>query len=201
MGTVTGLTADRMEAIEAASVVSGAVDGGTGHLILTKHDGSTVDAGNVKGATGATGPTGPTGPASIKLDAWPIGSIFISAVSTSPAVLLGGGSWSRFGQGRVLVSQDSSQTEFDTVSEVGGSKTHSHDLSDLGQAQIYTRAATPGIQMRRVATAAYTPTNAAAGTAATVSGADSLGTALAGATDAEEALPPYIVVYMWQRTA
>lgn len=44
MAEVTGLTAERMLAIEGSSVVSGAIDG-SGHLILTKHDGSTVDAG------------------------------------------------------------------------------------------------------------------------------------------------------------
>ena len=45
MATVTGLTADRMMAIEASSVVGGSING-SGHLILTKHDGSTIDAGN-----------------------------------------------------------------------------------------------------------------------------------------------------------
>lgn len=44
MSTVTGLTAARMIAIEGSSVVSGAIDG-SGHLILTKHDGTTIDAG------------------------------------------------------------------------------------------------------------------------------------------------------------
>jgi len=49
VATVTGLTADRMEAIEAASVVSGTING-SGHLILTTHDGSTIDAGYVLGS-------------------------------------------------------------------------------------------------------------------------------------------------------
>jgi Pectate lyase superfamily protein len=49
VATVTGLTADRMLEIEAASVVSGSIDG-SGHLILTKHDASTVDAGAIRGS-------------------------------------------------------------------------------------------------------------------------------------------------------
>jgi len=49
MATITGLTATRMEAIEASSVVSGVING-SGHLILTKHDGSTIDAGAVLGS-------------------------------------------------------------------------------------------------------------------------------------------------------
>lgn len=49
MAVVTGLTAERMLAIEAASVVAGAVDNGTGHLILQTHDGTFIDAGYVLG--------------------------------------------------------------------------------------------------------------------------------------------------------
>jgi len=45
VATVTGLTAERMEAIEDASVVSGAIDG-SGHLILTTFGGTDIDAGS-----------------------------------------------------------------------------------------------------------------------------------------------------------
>jgi hypothetical protein len=44
MATVTGLTAARMLAIEASSVVSGHIDG-SDHLILTNQGGGTIDAG------------------------------------------------------------------------------------------------------------------------------------------------------------
>ena len=56
MATVTGLTADRMLEIEAESVVDGTIIGG--ELILTKHDGSTIDAGSVIGPPGPEGPMG-----------------------------------------------------------------------------------------------------------------------------------------------
>jgi hypothetical protein len=52
MATVTGLTAARMLAIEAASVVAGEVDNLTGHLILTTHDDTEIDAGYVLGTIG-----------------------------------------------------------------------------------------------------------------------------------------------------
>lgn len=45
MSTVTGMTAARMLAIEAATVVDGEFDG-SGHLILTTHDGTEIDAGS-----------------------------------------------------------------------------------------------------------------------------------------------------------
>lgn len=71
---------------------------------------------------------------------WPIGSIFIAAVSTNPATLMGFGTWAAFGTGRTLVGLDAGQTEFDAVEETGGAKTHqlltaelpvhSHTISD-----------------------------------------------------------------------
>lgn len=57
MATITALTADRMLAIEAESIVGGAVNG-AGHLILTRHDGITMDAGVALGAVGAKGDPG-----------------------------------------------------------------------------------------------------------------------------------------------
>jgi hypothetical protein len=74
MATVTGLTAERMLEIEAASVVDGDVDV-SGNLILTKHDGSLINAGSV---IGPTGPTGPVGEDTDVLSALPIGDVGIA---------------------------------------------------------------------------------------------------------------------------
>lgn len=52
MSTVTVFTAERMQAIEDGTVTSGEVVGD--NLILTKHDGTEVNAGNVRGAAGPT---------------------------------------------------------------------------------------------------------------------------------------------------
>lgn len=72
MATITGLTADRMIEIEGASVISGAIV--ANHLILTKFDGTTIDAGLLP--PGPQGPEGPAGgliPGEIKL--WPGGTL------------------------------------------------------------------------------------------------------------------------------
>ncbi len=53
MTLITGLTAIRMLAIEAASVVSGTITGD--NLILTRQSGTTINAGNVRGPKGDPG--------------------------------------------------------------------------------------------------------------------------------------------------
>ena len=58
--------------------------------------------GNVPNASGAVTAVRP-------IDAWPIGSIFITASSTNPATLLGGGTWVQI-QGKYLLASSSSYT-------------------------------------------------------------------------------------------
>jgi microcystin-dependent protein len=74
MATITGLTAERMLAIEGESIVDGSIIGG--NLILTKFDGTTIDAGPVVGPTGPAGPQGTPGVAGVssipgEIKAWP----------------------------------------------------------------------------------------------------------------------------------
>lgn len=76
-----------------------------------------------QGLAGAQGDTGPQGPPGDVSGAWPIGSVFISVVSTNPATLLGFGTWAAIAAGRVLVGRDVADTDFDTVEETGGAKT------------------------------------------------------------------------------
>ena len=61
---------------------------------------------------GFPGPWVPSGSAAgvsattaISSEAFPIGSIFIAIVSTSPATLLGYGTWTKIGQGRLILGQ------------------------------------------------------------------------------------------------
>ena len=63
---------------------------------------------------------------------YPVGSIYINAgVATNPGTLLGFGTWTAFGTGRTIVGVDSSDTDFDTVRETGGAKTHQLTISEL----------------------------------------------------------------------
>ena len=96
----------------AASNVDGLADyfdASTGH----DHDGTDskqISASNITGLFDSI---------------YPVGSIYMSVNSTNPGTLFGG-TWAAWGAGRVPVGFDSSQSEFDTVEETGGSKTHSH---------------------------------------------------------------------------
>jgi len=66
---------------------------------------------------------------------YPVGSIYINAgSSTNPATLLGFGTWTAFGAGRVMVGLNGSDTLFDALEETGGSKdaivvSHTHSAS------------------------------------------------------------------------
>lgn len=64
------------------------------------------------------------------LDVYPVGAIYMSVVSTSPATLFGG-TWSSFGAGRVLVGYNGSDTDFNSSEKTGGSKTHTLSAAEM----------------------------------------------------------------------
>lgn len=57
------------------------------------------------------------------LDVYPVGSIYISTVSTNPATLFGAGTWAAFGAGRVLVGVGTSDQAF-AAGATGGASNH-----------------------------------------------------------------------------
>lgn len=133
--------------------------------------------------------------------AYPVGSIYINAsVSTNPATLLGFGTWSAFGAGRTLVGIDSGDTDFDTIGETGGAKTHTLIAAEIpththNVTQNFTRYASTGNTLPTVSTTislssvggAYDNTNR------TVTSTS------AGSGSAHNNLQPYIVTYLWKR--
>lgn len=65
MPVVTGMTAAKMQEIEDRSIIDASIDE-TGHLILLKHDDTTIDLGDItgpQGDPGDPGDPGDTGPA------------------------------------------------------------------------------------------------------------------------------------------
>jgi microcystin-dependent protein len=139
---------------------------------------------------------------------YPVGSIYTSVVSTNPATLLGVGTWVAFGTGRTLVGIDAGQTEFDTVEETGGAKTHTlleaeipshtHTITDPGHAHTQTTSATDGASGRADSSSGGTVYNNVANINSNTTGITINNT---GGGGAHNNLQPYIVVYMWKRTA
>lgn len=151
--------------------------------------------------------------------AYPVGSIYISVVSTNPNTLLGFGTWSAFATGKTLVGIDSGDTDFDTVEETGGAKTHKHKGdgdADSGETvgSLRAKIGSPYGDAQRIGFVATNPTNPNDGTETnftyavpgSASGQQSNGrmshyTPVVGYTSTKSSLQPYIVVYMWKRTA
>lgn len=142
--------------------------------------------------------------------AWPVGSIFIAVVSTDPATLLGYGTWVAFAQGKMLIGLDSGDADFDTAeTDTGGSKTHSHGYGTIAVANhsAHTHSVTQAAftTTKNVATTGSTTVYSGGGTTNANTGNPSatLTHTVSGRSAASTVadLPPYIVVYMWKRTA
>jgi len=141
---------------------------------------------------------------------YPVGTIYTNKTNaTNPGTLFGFGTWVALA-GRVVVGLDPTQTEFDTAGEEGGTKTetlttaqmpvHTHNFkwrvnfpkgtrslatNDLGGDALLVSDNMPGGN----STSGY---DAAVGKA---------GNENTGGGGAHNNLQPYVVAYMWERTA
>ena len=154
---------------------------------------------------------------------YPVGSIYMSVNATNPSTYFGG-TWVAWGAGRVPVGINTADGNFNTVEKTGGAATvaltaaqmpaHTHGAGTLAAASagvhthnLKNQKAAWGVDGagNRVmvdATSGYTAlTNKATASAGahthTLSGA----TASTGSGSAHSNLQPYIVCYMWKRTA
>ena len=132
---------------------------------------------------------------------FPVGSIYINAtVSTNPATLLGFGTWTAFGAGRVPVGYDSTNTLFDAAEETGGSAdaivvSHTHTATDSGHTHTYPRPVVGGGFL------GGTSSFSIGSTGTTDSSTANITVASAGSSGVNANYQPYITVYMWKRTA
>lgn len=166
-----------------------------------------IDAANVKAAS----LTKALMAADVYGAIYPIGSVYINAQDgTNPATLFGFGTWEAFGAGRVPVGLDATQTEFDTVAETGGEKTHtlttaelaahSHGVNDPGHNHSFTRD--PVVTSASGNSRAYLG-GSGQQFAWSALGINGSGTGISiqnnGSGAAHNNLQPYVTVYMWKR--
>ena len=59
----------------------------------------------------------------------PVGHCVTAVIGEDPATTLGYGTWEEIGAGRVLVGQDTGDSDFDVLEEEGGTKTHDHSVA------------------------------------------------------------------------
>ena len=140
----------------------------------------------------------------IKSALYPVGSIYTNATSsTNPGTLLGFGTWTAFGAGRVMVGLDAGNALFDTAEETGGSAnaivvshTHTATVTDPGHAH-------PLAQVNAVSNTG--PLATASGSGAQTTGSNTTGITVSNSTEGSSGTnanyQPYITVYMWKRTA
>lgn len=119
---------------------------------------------------------------------YPVSIIVEFKVSTNPATLFGFGTWAAYGTGRVTVAIDAGQTEFDTVEETGGEKTHT---LTVGEIPAHDHPYLTGSNVNGAGN--YGENGETATTSHT--------TSQTGGGGAHNNLQPYIVVYRWVRTA
>ena len=121
---------------------------------------------------------------------------------TNPATLFGFGTWAAWGAGRVPVGVDAGQTEFNTVEETGGAKTHTLATSEMPSHTHTQNAHSHG----GVLSYDYNWGSINSSIHGLHPFAANTGSATAtnqntGGDGAHNNLQPYITCYMWKRTA
>jgi hypothetical protein len=150
----------------------------------------------------------------VKASLFPVGAIYTAVVSTNPGTLLGFGTWTAFGAGRVPVGFDAGNALFDTAEETGGSAdaitvSHTHTattaITDSGHSHNLTVGLVPESGGGWFAGGSGTP--GSDGTATTTTATATTGitaattVASSGSSGTNANYQPYITVYMWKRVS
>lgn len=137
---------------------------------------------------------------------YPVGSYYETSSTTFDPNTAWGGTWVKDSAGRVTVSQDTTQTEFDTIGETGGSKeiTLTGDNIPRGQfavahvAQMEPEYYASGIVTHDRGTVGDTEEGAVSSVTRTYEHRYTFGK---NPPDNIKVTQPYVVVVRWHRTA
>lgn len=146
---------------------------------------------------------------------YPVGSLYMNATDNrNPALIFGFGTWAQV-PGRFIVGQDSADTDFDTGTETGGSKTHNHGGStggtSLTTAQMPahqhmlpeggTDYAVYGIRNGQPSVIVEDFSSSTTSVRRSLTSSEGNGDAHSHSISSASNLPPYFVAYIWRRTA
>jgi hypothetical protein len=134
---------------------------------------------------------------------YPVGTIFTSTSLTNPATSLGFGTWVAFGAGRVLVGVGGAFTAGATggsADAVVVSHSHTASVSDPSHSHSYSLSSFFGAPGPIENGGEWRTTEATSSTGAATTGI-SVANSTTGVSGTNANLQPYVVVYMWQRTA
>jgi hypothetical protein len=162
---------------------------------------------------------------------YPVGSVFLSVLATSPATLLGFGTWARIAEGQMLTGFKTGDSDFGTLEATGGAKTktitqanlpnvsvgnasatHTHSGTTSGQSQTHTHKygdSTANVGQGSTHQSAnnnsgYDSGNASVDHTHTVTTGTESAThahSLGGSGTALDVINPFFVIYAWKRTA
>jgi microcystin-dependent protein len=137
VATVTGVTKQKVEQL-TGEIINGATKSGT-TLVFTKANGQTIQVQNAFPPQHMN---------------YSPGQVIMTDRAANPATYMGGGTWIRWGKGRVPVSLDESDASFDTVEEMGGEKSvtltanqmpaHDHTGQTTGESQPHSHTGYTG---------------------------------------------------------
>jgi hypothetical protein len=172
----------------------------------TSWDALDISTGDITGTLPvANGGTGVTTAAAITTLVgnllFPIGAIYTATVATNPGTLLGFGTWTAFGAGRVMVGNGggfSAGATGGSADAVVVSHTHTATVTDPGHSHTYTTYGNTQPQSGSSTQCLVSPSTRTTSTATT---GVTVSNSTEGVSGTNANLQPYIVVYMWERTA
>jgi hypothetical protein len=164
---------------------------GTGNVVLSTSPALTTPTGIVKGDVGlgnVDNTSDATKLAATLAAVYPVGSIYISTSSTNPGTTFGFGTWAAFAAGRTLIGVGTSDQAF-AAGATGGESNHTLSTAEMPSHSHF------------IGGAANYVTGSPFAEAANSGNSNTFSSQSAGGGGAHNNLQPYIVAYMWQRTA
>lgn len=155
---------------------------------------STSSTSSTSGGIAATPAAVKAAIAEAKLAAWPIGSIYMSVNSTSPASLFGG-TWEKLSNTFLLAASSSYP-----AGSTGGEFTHKLTQSELPNYSLSVTNGSNVIRSKTGNTADAHVQTQSSGWGIPNWESKTVTVASGGSGEAHNNMPPYLAVYMWKRT-